>query len=42
MPVQINITDKDMSYAEDILLSESHHFDDERRNFIKHLETIDL
>lgn len=42
MPVQINITDKDMSYAEDILLSESHHFDDERRNFIKNLETIDL
>lgn len=42
MPVQINITDKDIAYAEGILLSESHHFDDERRKFIKNLETIDL
>ena len=42
MPVQINITDKDIAYAEGILLAESHHFDDERRKFIKNLETIDL
>lgn len=42
MPVQINITAKDIAYAEGILLSESHHFDDERRKFIKNLETIDL
>lgn len=42
MPVQINITDKDIAYAEGILLSESHHFDNEERKFIKNLETIDL
>ena len=42
MPVKINITDEDIVYAENILLSESQHFDDERKDFIKNLDTIDL
>lgn len=45
MPVEINITDKDIEYAESILLSEDESFKDdkdERINFIKNLETIDL
>ena len=42
MPVKINITDEDIGYAENILLSESQHFDDERKDFIKNLDTIDL
>lgn len=36
------ITEDDISYAEKILLKEWEVFDDERRFFIKNLETIDL
>lgn len=36
------ITDDDIRYAESILLDESQSFDDERRRFIKNMETIDL
>ena len=42
MHVEINITDEDIAYAEKILLAENQHFDNERKNFIKNLETIDL
>jgi len=42
MHVEINITDEDIAYAEKILLEEFHHFDDERKDFIKNLSTIDL
>ncbi|MGB8218702.1 MAG: UvrD-helicase domain-containing protein [Candidatus Methanoperedens sp.] len=42
MPVKINITDEDIVYAENILLSENQHFDNERKDFIKNLDTIDL
>ena len=42
MPQVINVTDEDIIYAESILLPEGCHFDDERINFIKNLETIDL
>lgn len=45
MPVEINITDKDIEYAESILLSKDESFKDdkdERINFIKNLGTIDL
>lgn len=36
------ITDNDIRYAESILLDEGQYFDDERRIFIKNMETIDL
>ncbi len=42
MPMIINITDEDIVYAENILLSENQHFDTERKDFIKNLDTIDL
>ncbi|MCC3146066.1 UvrD-helicase domain-containing protein [Halanaerobium sp. Z-7514] len=45
MPVEINITDKDIEYAESILLNEDESFkddNDERISCIKNLETIDL
>jgi len=42
MPVKINITDEDIVYAENIILSENQYFDDERIDFIKNLDTIDL
>ena len=42
MHVEINITDEDIAYAEKILLAENQHFDNERKNFIKNLETMDL
>ncbi len=38
----INITDKDISYAENILFGKTGIFDNERKIFIKNLETIDL
>ncbi len=42
MPQVINITDEDISYAEKILLPTGKHFDDERKTFIRNLNTIDL
>ncbi|MGR3302365.1 MAG: UvrD-helicase domain-containing protein [Candidatus Scalindua sp.] len=42
MPVEINITYKDIVYAENVLLAEGQHFDDERKDFIKNIDTIDL
>lgn len=42
MPLVINITDEDISYAEKILLSAGKQFDDERKTFIRNLSTIDL
>jgi hypothetical protein len=42
MPPQFNVTDEDISYAESVLLPSGKYFDDERRNFIRNLETIDL
>jgi DNA helicase II / ATP-dependent DNA helicase PcrA len=42
MPVVISITPEDIAYAEKILLPEGKTFDDERRNFITNLDTIDL
>ncbi|WP_171499148.1 UvrD-helicase domain-containing protein, partial [Acinetobacter oleivorans] len=38
----IEITDEDIKYAEDILLPQGKTFDDERRNFIRNLSTLDL
>lgn len=38
----INISEEDISYAESLLLPEGKFFDDERRRFIKNLNTIDL
>lgn len=38
----IEITDEDIQYAEKILLPEGKAFDDERRDFIRNLSTIDL
>lgn len=42
MPQEISITNEDIEYAEHILLPEGETFDEERRVFIKNLETIDL
>ncbi len=42
MHAEINVTDEDIAYAEKILLKEGHHFDDERKDFIKNFSTIDL
>ncbi len=42
MPVEISITPEDIAYAEKILLPEGKTFDEERRNFIANLDTIDL
>ncbi|MCC3145945.1 UvrD-helicase domain-containing protein [Halanaerobium sp. Z-7514] len=45
MPAEINITDKDIKYAESILLDADESFEDdknERIDFIRNLETIDL
>lgn len=41
LPIQ-PITDEEILYAETILLPEGKTFDDERRIFIKNLDTIDL
>lgn len=38
----IKITDEDISYAENILLPNGKVFDEERRDFIRNLSTIDL
>lgn len=38
----IEISDEDIKYAESILLNSGQNFDDERRIFIRNLETIDL
>lgn len=38
----IKITEEDIQYTERILLPEGKFFDDERRTFIKNLETLDL
>jgi len=38
----IEITEDDIDYAENILLREWKTFDDERKNFIQNLNTIDL
>lgn len=42
MPQEINISDEDIRYAEKLLLPEGKEFDDERKNFIRNLNTIDL
>ncbi len=42
MPQEINITDDDIRYAENILLPEGKEFDVERKTFIRNLNTIDL
>lgn len=42
MPQAINISDEDIRYAENILLPAGKAFDDERRAFIRNLNTIDL
>lgn len=42
MPQNINISDQDIEYAEKILLPEGKVFDQERRDFIRCLKTIDL
>lgn len=42
MPLVINITDEDISYAEKILLPAGKQFDNERKTFIRNLSTIDL
>ena len=36
------ITDEDIRYSEGILLAENQSFDQERRDFIKNMQTIDL
>ena len=42
MLLEINITDDEILYAERVLLPEGKEFDDERRTFIRNLNTIDL
>ncbi|WP_211442432.1 UvrD-helicase domain-containing protein [Collimonas humicola] len=42
MSAHINVSDDDIAYAERILLPAGTTFDDERRKFIRNLETIDL
>lgn len=42
MSQTIEITDEDILYAESILLPQGKTFDDERRDFIRNLSTIDL
>jgi DNA helicase II / ATP-dependent DNA helicase PcrA len=42
MPVEIKITNIEITYAERVLLCEGQEFDDEGKTFIKNLETIDL
>ena len=42
MPQEINISDEDIHYAEKLLLPEGKEFDDERKDFIRNLNTIDL
>ena len=42
MSQAIEITDEDTQYAENILLPQGKTFDNERRNFIRNLSTIDL
>jgi len=42
MPVEINIQDTVIKFAESILLPEDHCFDEERIEFIKSLKTLDL
>lgn len=42
MRQEINITDDDIRFAERILLPEGKEFDDERKLFIRNLNTIDL
>lgn len=42
MPQAINITDEEIQYAEQVLLPPGKTFDDERRNFIRNFNTIDL
>lgn len=42
LPEQIEISDSDIEYAEKFLLPANCHFDDERKTFIKNLETCDL
>ena len=42
MPAVINITDEEIAYTENILLSNGQCFDEERLIFIKNFDTIDL
>src|SRR3990172_5480424 len=42
MPVEVNITDADIAYAEKVLLPAGKTFDAERRAFIKRFDTLDL
>jgi superfamily I DNA/RNA helicase len=42
MSQTIEITDEDIDYSENILLPKGKDFDDERRDFIRNLSTIDL
>jgi len=42
MPHRIQITDRDIQYAESILLPSGEKFDEERTRFIKELRTVDL
>lgn len=42
MPHEFSITNDEILFTEKILLPEGKHFDDERRQFINNLETIDL
>ncbi|MDM1249461.1 hypothetical protein HX005_19060 [Acinetobacter sp. R933-2] len=41
MSQTIEITDEDIDYSEKILLPKGKVFDDERRDFIRNLSTID-
>lgn len=42
MPMEINITDADIAYAEKVLLPAGKTFDAERRAFIRRIDTLDL
>lgn len=42
MPAGINVTDDDIAYAESVLLPQGASFDEERRDFIRNLGTLDL
>lgn len=42
MPVEVSVSDDDISYAERILLPSGEMFDEERRLFIRNMGTLDL
>jgi len=42
MPAEIKVTEADIAFAESVLLAPGESFDEERRQFIRNLDTLDL